>query len=53
MAAPFLAWRGLVVCNPAWYPHVSPEARDRVLSFVERALASERFDPASAEALFP
>jgi len=53
VAAPFLAWRGLVVCNPAWYPNVSPEARDRVLSFVERTLAAERFDPASAEALFP
>lgn len=53
VAAPFLAWRGLVVCNPAWYPHVSADARDRVLGFVERALAAERFDPASAEALFP
>jgi len=52
-APPFLAWRGLVVCNPAWYPMVSPAARDRVLGLVERALASERFDPASAEALFP
>jgi hypothetical protein len=53
VAAPFLAWRALVVCNPAWYPHVAPEARDKVLRFVEGALAAERFDPASAEALFP
>lgn len=53
VAAPFLAWRGLVVCNPAWYPRVSAEARDRVLGFVERALASPRFDPDDAEALFP
>jgi hypothetical protein len=53
VAPPFLAWRGLVVCNPVWYPRVSPEARDRMLAFVEATLAADRFDPHSAEALFP
>ena len=52
VAAPFLAWRGLVVCNPAWYPGVDADARDRVLGLIERALECERFDPAMAEALF-
>lgn len=52
VAAPFLAWRALVVCNPAWYPGVDPEARHRVLTLVERALRRDRFDPAMAHELF-
>lgn len=44
--APFFAWRGLVVASPRWYPHLRAEDRDRILSFVERVLAAERFDPA-------
>lgn len=44
--APFFAWRGLVVTSPAWYPGMGAADRDRILGFVERALASERFDPA-------
>lgn len=46
--APFFAWRGLVVASPRWYPHLRGEDRDRILTFVERALASERFDPGAA-----
>ncbi|GAB4217025.1 MAG: hypothetical protein OHK0013_44180 [Sandaracinaceae bacterium] len=42
----FFAWRGLVVTSPAWYPHMTGTDRDRILSFVERVLAAERFDPA-------
>ncbi|MBI2372756.1 MAG: aminoglycoside phosphotransferase family protein [Deltaproteobacteria bacterium] len=52
VAAPFLAWRGLVVANPMWYPHVSPDSRDRVLRFVERALDADRFDPGMADEVF-
>ncbi|MCC6897791.1 MAG: aminoglycoside phosphotransferase family protein [Polyangiaceae bacterium] len=52
VCAPFLAWRGLVVANPVWYPHVDGGARDRVLSLVERSLAAERFDPAFADEVF-
>jgi hypothetical protein len=52
VCAPFLAWRGLVLSNPVWYPHVTPGDRDRLLGFVERALDSERFDPSSADAVF-
>ena len=44
--APFFAWRGLVVASPRWYPHLRAEDRDRILRFVERVLAAERFDPA-------
>lgn len=52
VVAPFLAWRGLVVCNPVWYPRVDGAARDRVLGLIERTLESPRFDPDFAEALF-
>jgi hypothetical protein len=52
VAAPYLAWRGLVVCNPVWYPGVDEAARDRVLGLIERTLSAERFDPSFAEALF-
>ena len=52
VAAPFLAWRGLVVCNPVWYPHVSEAQRDRLLLLIERALEAPVFDPASADEVF-
>lgn len=42
--APFYAWRGLVIACPLWYPATHAEDRDRILSFVERALAAPRFD---------
>jgi hypothetical protein len=45
VVAPFFAWRGLVVCSPAWYPHLREADRDRMLGFVERVLEAERFDP--------
>jgi len=52
VAAPYLAWRGLVVSNPVWYPAVSAEARERMFSLIERALEAARFDPSFAEELF-
>ncbi|WP_437314334.1 phosphotransferase [Sorangium sp. So ce385] len=51
-AAPFLAWRALVLANPGWYPAVTPRARGALLTLVERALDVPRFDPADAEGLF-
>ncbi len=51
-AAPYLAWRALVVCCPRFYPNLSGPARDRLLGLAERALAFERFDPDSAGAMF-
>jgi hypothetical protein len=51
-APPWLAWRSLVVSSPRFYPHLPAEARDTLLSFAERALASGRLDPAWAEELF-
>ncbi|WP_437671099.1 phosphotransferase [Sorangium sp. So ce131] len=51
-AAPFLAWRGLVLANPRWYPAVTQRARDALLTFVERALDAPRLDPEEAERIF-
>jgi hypothetical protein len=51
-AAPFLAWRALVLANPCWYPAVQADTRDQLLGFVERALAAPRFDPAWADEMF-
>ncbi len=52
-AAPFLAWRALVLGCPRFYPDLSPPVRDALLSLAEGALAAGTFDPRSAEALFP
>ncbi len=51
-AAPYFAWRALVVCCPRFYPHLSAAARDALLGLAERGLKSARFDPAWAEELF-
>ena len=48
VAAPWLAWRALVIANPRWYPGLSADGRDRLLTWIELALAAPRFDPASA-----
>jgi hypothetical protein len=52
VAAPFLAWRALVVCCPRFYPRLSPAARDALLGLAERALDAPAFEPAWAEELF-
>lgn len=49
VAAPFFAWRALVLCNPGWYPHLEAADRERLLGLAERALAAPRFDPGWAE----
>jgi hypothetical protein len=52
VAPPFLAWRGLVLASPVWYPELSPASREAILNFVESALKMERFAPASVEEMF-
>ncbi len=53
VAAPFLAWRALVLCNPRWYPAIHANTRDALLGLVERALDAPQFDPEDVERLFP
>jgi len=43
-APPFLAWRALVVANPAWYPDAAVEVRDAMLTLAERALDAPALD---------
>jgi hypothetical protein len=52
VAAPWLAWRCLVVASPRFYPNLPEAARDAILGLAEKALQAPRFDPAWAEDLF-
>ncbi len=45
-AAPFFAFRGLVIASPLWYPHLSLDTRAKLFRFIRNVLAVERFDPA-------
>ena len=48
VAAPFFAWRALVMANPLWYPALEAALRRRMLGFALNVLAEARFDPAQA-----
>jgi len=45
VAAPFFAFRGLVMASPVWYPALSDAVRHRLLTFVTTVLEENRFDP--------
>jgi hypothetical protein len=45
VAAPFYAFRGVVVANPRFYPELTDEARKTMFRFINNVLDSERFDP--------
>jgi len=45
VAAPFLAFRSLVMANPIWYPRLSPLVRKRILTFALRVLDDATFEP--------
>jgi hypothetical protein len=53
VAAPFFAWRGLVLASPRWYPAIAGRTRNAILSFVERVLEAPRFHPDDVEELLP
>jgi hypothetical protein len=44
-AAPFFAFRGLVIASPLWYPNLSLGVRRSIFRFVQNVLAEERFEP--------
>jgi hypothetical protein len=48
VAAPFFAFRGLVMASPVWYPTLPDAIRQRMLSFTIGVLESESFDPQEA-----
>jgi hypothetical protein len=45
-AAPFFAFRGLVLASPVWYPKLSIEVRRTIFRFIKHVLDEPRFDPA-------
>ena len=49
VAAPFLAWRGLVIASPVWYPHLPESVRRSIFVFLENVLASDRFEYAEVQ----
>jgi hypothetical protein len=48
VVAPFLAFRGLVMASPLWYPTLPDTVRERVLAFILAVLESDSFDPQKA-----
>jgi aminoglycoside phosphotransferase (APT) family kinase protein len=49
VAAPFLAWRGLVIASPVWYPNIPDGVRRTVFAFLENVLSTERFSHADVQ----
>jgi hypothetical protein len=45
-AAPFFAFRGLVMANPIWYPTLSNQVRQKLFNFIQAVLSKDRFNPA-------
>jgi hypothetical protein len=52
VVGPFFAFRGLVVANPVWYPHLDPRVRSKLLNFVRSTLESPRFEPSRVNEYF-
>ena len=50
VAAPFFAFRGLVMASPVWYPDLPESVRRKLLDFIRSVLESETFDPALVNA---
>ena len=48
VAAPFLAFRGLVMASPVWYPALPDSVRQKLLAFIVAVLESDSFDPTKA-----
>lgn len=45
VAAPFFAFRGLVMASPVWYPTLPETVRKKILNFIVSVLETDRFDP--------
>jgi len=50
VAAPFYAFRCLVMASPVWYPSLSVEVRKKLFTFLAAVLEADSFDPAGANA---
>lgn len=47
VAAPFFAFRGLVMASPVWYPRLAEDVRRKLLDFILNVLEDDTFDPAA------
>ena len=45
VAAPFFAFRGVVMAHPVWYPDLAAEVRRKLLNFIQAVLNEEQFNP--------
>jgi hypothetical protein len=45
VAAPFFAFRGLVMAHPVWYPNLAQDIRQKLFNFMLAVLSVDRFDP--------
>jgi hypothetical protein len=45
VAAPFFAFRGLVMAHPVWYPNLSTDVRQKLFNFIRSVLEEDIFDP--------
>jgi len=43
-APPFIAWRGLVIANPSWYPNKSREVRNKIFNMIENVLDAKELN---------
>jgi aminoglycoside phosphotransferase (APT) family kinase protein len=46
VAAPYCAFRGLVMASPVWYPRLAGAVRTALVRFMLAVLSADRFDPA-------
>jgi hypothetical protein len=45
VSAPFLAFRGLVMAHPVWYPQLEESVRAKLFRFMDATLSSRTFNP--------
>ncbi len=45
VVAPFIAFRGLVLASPVWYPTVEDQVRRQLFAMIEAVLKEKQFDP--------
>ncbi|GAB4236870.1 MAG: hypothetical protein OHK0028_13970 [Deltaproteobacteria bacterium] len=51
VAAPFFAFRCLVMASPVWYPSLDEPVRRKLFSFLLRVLDAPRFDPSAVNGM--
>jgi hypothetical protein len=45
VAAPFFAFRGLVMAHPIWYPNLTEDVRKKLFNFMQAVLSEQAFNP--------